>query len=187
MTYKLYNEGNYTIVEDLNGVAQFENPIGDTEGEVKGTDLILRYGSGGSRYKRFPVSAITDINDVSMSESEIITWVRKYTGFNTASGGSGALTENSSLPEVYAIDWEYDTFNLVMFDDGCVFSEINLPDTDVTKVITIYLTGAYVPIFPASWTVNNTIVGTYDGVKNNQITVEYIKPNYYWVVISQDT
>ena len=47
--------------------------------------------------------------------------------------------------------------------------------------------GNFAPTFPAAWSSNYTIIGTYDGAKNNQIVVEYTKAGYYWVTITQDT
>jgi hypothetical protein len=114
------------------------------------------------------------------------TWMRTNVGFNSASGGSGALIEVADCGSTYEIDWNKDTFFLTMTED-CTFTETNLPATDKTKVITIYLMGNFVPTFPVAWTVNYAIIGAYDGVKNNQIVTEYVKEDYYWTTISQNT
>lgn len=67
--------------------------------------------------------------------------------------------------------------------EDSTFTEINIP-VDSSKVVTIYLDGAFTPTFPAEW---NVILGSYDGAKLNQIVIEYVDPTLYWVSIVQDS
>ena len=99
---------------------------------------------------------------------------------------SSNLVENATVTTSYEIDWAKDTLFLTL-TGNTTFTETNLPLEGETKVITIYMDGNFTPTFPTAWTTNYTIIGAYDGLKNNQIVIEFIKTGYYWVVISQDT
>ena len=108
--------------------------------------------------------------------------------FNTY-GLNPLLDDDASIGVAEVIDWNKGTSFFTMIADT-VFNEINLPTIKKeTKVITVYLEGAYVPLLPTEWTTGNhfTIVGAYDPAKRNQIVVEYLKAGHYWILITQDS
>jgi len=105
-------------------------------------------------------------------------------------GGNGNPTNN--LPKLvtdiigtptYDIDWLFDTWDLFI-NAPTTFTESNLPLSGTnTKVITLYVQGAFALTFPAGWSTN--IIGDYDGAVRNQIVVEFIKTGDYAVEINQ--
>ncbi len=92
------------------------------------------------------------------------------------------LETDASVTGTYNIDYELaDTFRLTM-TGNTTFSESNLPTSGVnTKVIKLYLDGAFTPTFPTAWTVS----GNYDNTVLNQIVIEYIDATTYWVTVNQ--
>jgi hypothetical protein len=113
-------------------------------------------------------------------------------GWETVNIGTYAsvLVENENVSGTYELDYSEgrDTWKLNLIGNT-IFTEkeSSIPPAPNTKVATIYMTGNFVPTFPTNWTDNYAIIGEYDGTKNNQIVVEYIKTGYYWVTITQDT
>lgn len=91
------------------------------------------------------------------------------------------LEEDHAVADNYEIDWTKETYYLTMVDDT-VFTETNLPAVGTTKEIKLYLTGNFVPTFPAGWTTN--LVGSYKGADVNEVVVKYIKAGVYFVRIN---
>ena len=93
------------------------------------------------------------------------------------------LVENLSVSGTYNIDYDFDTWNLVV-TGATTFTESNLPLGGTnTKAITLIVTGEFAITFPSGWTTN--IVGDYDGAVRNNIVVEFIKTGDYTVQITQ--
>lgn len=90
--------------------------------------------------------------------------------------------ENSAVTGTYAVNWLKDTYYLTM-TGNTVFSENNLPASGKnSEEIKIYLTGNFIPTFPAGWLVN--LVGTYKGDEINEITVKFVKTGVYFMSIN---
>jgi hypothetical protein len=82
----------------------------------------------------------------------------------------------------YQIDWLQDTYNLVL-TSNTTFTERNLPASGKnTQEILLYVTGNFIPTFPAAWLLN--IVGTYKGSDVNEIRIKFIKNGLYFMKIS---
>src|SRR5690606_34502148 len=65
-----------------------------------------------------------------------------------------ALVEDDTVTGTYQIDWLKDTYFLTLTGDT-TFTETNLPaSTKNTQEVKLYLTGNFVPTFPAGWTTN---------------------------------
>lgn len=92
------------------------------------------------------------------------------------------LETNNNVSGNYSVNWKIDTFDLVL-TGNTTFSEINLPPTGKTKVISLYITGDFALTYPTNWT--DSIIGTYDGTVLNQIIVEYRSTGEYFVTINQ--
>lgn len=93
------------------------------------------------------------------------------------------LIEDASVTGTYLINYAIaETWWLTMIADT-VFSESNLPGSGSSKPITIYLSGDFVPSWPAGHTTYT--VGTYDNTKINVYVIEYIKPSTYNIQITQ--
>jgi len=90
------------------------------------------------------------------------------------------LEEDTNVTGTKDIDWDKDTFNLTL-TGNTTLTQSNLPETNITKTITIYTTGNFDLTLPASW---DRVQGSYDSDSDNQIVVEYISPGNYWVSIS---
>lgn len=88
---------------------------------------------------------------------------------------------DAEVVDNFAIDWLNDTFNIVMTGDT-TFTDENLPASGKsTKEIQIYLSGNFVPTFPAGWNANK--VGTYKQGELNKITLKFIKAGIYFMKI----
>ena len=96
------------------------------------------------------------------------------------------LEDKAPTSGTYQVDWTKETFFCTL-TQNTTFSEINLPSVG-TKVITIYVSGDFTLTLPTTWTTGNyfEILGSYDPLQKNQIVVEYIKPNHYWIGITQN-
>ena len=77
---------------------------------------------------------------------------------------------NASVATSYAIDWNAGSVFVLTMTANTTFSNANLPTGVNAKIITIELTGAFAPTFPANWTLKPS-TDAYDGVKNNLIEV----------------
>jgi len=96
-------------------------------------------------------------------------------------GAQGVLLDVGNVNTPQIISWDLaDTWDYVLTGD-VTFSEINTPTTGFTKTISIYITGDFVPTWPASWDIK---VGVYDGLIDNQIVVEWVKPGKVWANIN---
>ena len=97
-----------------------------------------------------------------------------------------SLEDKAPTSGTYQVDWTKETFFCTL-TQNTTFSEINLPLVG-TKVITIYVSGDFTLTLPTTWTTGNyfEILGSYDPLQKNQIVVEYIKPNHYWIGITQN-
>ena len=161
------------------------------------TDRLFVLGNGtgtGSRSDAITVlkngvikadSLTTALIDSESSTSKILI-TKEYAEANYGSSNlpSDRIEVDNSVSSSKDIDWSsYETFDYVVTGDT-TFSESNLPTIGTnTKVITIYLTGDFVPTWPSNW--ENNLTGNYDGLVLNQIVVEYISSGKYWMTISQ--
>tara|TARA_R110000772_G_scaffold17946_3_gene49848 strand:+ start:3592 stop:5622 length:2031 start_codon:yes stop_codon:yes gene_type:complete len=116
---------------------------------------------------------------VSFADRTLITkeYFESYNGLarvnDVGNVGSGA-TE--------VIDWSaYETWDYVMTGDT-TFTETNTPTTGFSKTITVYISGAFTPTVPVSWTVK---LGSYDTSVDNQYVVEWVKSGKVWVYINK--
>lgn len=87
-----------------------------------------------------------------------------------------------SVTGTYNIDWNNDTYELIL-TGNTILTESNLPATGTTKVISVYVSGAFALTLPTNWATN--IVGTFSTTKLNQLVVEYRGVNKYWLTITQ--
>ena len=76
----------------------------------------------------------------------------------------------TNVSGTYAIDWNAGSVFVLTMTADTTFSNANLPTGVNAKIITIELTGAFVPTFPANWTLKPS-TDAYDGSKNNLIEV----------------
>tara|TARA_R110000787_G_C13436008_1_gene445950 strand:+ start:1079 stop:1510 length:432 start_codon:yes stop_codon:yes gene_type:complete len=96
-------------------------------------------------------------------------------------GSTGVLLDAGNVNTNQVIAWNlYDTWDYVL-TGNVVFTEINTPTTGFTKTISIYITGDFTVTLPASWTIKT---GLYNGLTDNQIVVEWIKPGKVWANIN---
>lgn len=90
--------------------------------------------------------------------------------------------EDLEVSNTFNINWLKNTFYLNMIGNT-TFTESDLPASGKnSEEIKIYLTGNFIPTFPAAWYTN--LVGTYKGDEINEITIKYVKSNVYFVNIS---
>jgi hypothetical protein len=89
---------------------------------------------------------------------------------------------NNIVNGTYNIDWNNETYDLVL-NGNTTFTESNLPPPGFTKVISIYVSGAFALTLPANWATN--IIGTYSTTKINQLVIEYRGVGKYWLTINQ--
>ncbi len=99
---------------------------------------------------------------------------------------SGSYVENLTLGATHVIDW-YKDVHFLTLDEACAFTEKNLPVAGSTKKITLYVDGNFAPTWPIEWDDNFTPIGAYVGTKLNKVEITFVKADWYWVVITQDT
>lgn len=93
----------------------------------------------------------------------------------------GTLVTNASVSGTYDLDFSKDTFELTLVGNTTL-TVSNLPTAGNTKVISVYMTGNFALTYPTGFTTR--IVGTYNGLKNNLLAIEYRgATNAYWVTI----
>jgi len=91
------------------------------------------------------------------------------------------VNDVGNVSSAQVIDWEaYETWDYVQ-TAAVTFTESNTPATGFSKTITVYISGNFTPVIPASWTVKT---GTYDGTADNQYVVEWVKSGKVWCHIN---
>ena len=141
---------------DLNGVLNTRDGIifqliaaGST-----GTNTLFRDGTNNRLYYKNNLSELLPLHQL---EEEI----------------QGSVFSDNSTTSPIDISWaDYVTYNLVLTEDT-TFTESDVPALGFTKVISIYMTGDFIPTFPGTWTVTGNS-DAYDGTGNNRITVEVL-------------
>lgn len=91
---KIFIEGNYVVVTDDSNNELYDSPASLTQYEPTNTANILRLYCNSTEFEggkaiELDSTAITDENGDPLTGG-LITWLRTNTGFNAASGGSGA-------------------------------------------------------------------------------------------------
>lgn len=115
MSVKIYSDGNYFFIEDPTASI----PLMDVKSEVKVRLVstgIYEIKSPLIGNKSYDIDDLIDVSDASYTLGTWNTFFRANTGFNPASGGSGANYSEFHLtttPEVVALN-----------DDGVTFTKI---------------------------------------------------------------
>lgn len=118
------------------------------------------------------------VPNISANDSKSL-WVGNIGLYNSA---DEMYVENPAVTTTYTINWLKNTFFLTM-TGNTTFSESNLPASGKnSEEVKIYLTGNFVPTFPAAW--YNHMVGTYKGSEINEITVKFVKTGVYFIKIN---
>lgn len=206
----LLNGNSYTLLAGevgINGVvynqADLESVIKDED--PKTTAKNTAYFSAGvalsrslTNKVRIGIKKLEGIEDMPAEFSKYDDWIIdnvRQTTLNTCIvnvgnavlRGENLLILDTAVTGTYEIDWSKGSTWFLTLTGATVFSEVNLPNTGITKVITLYVDGDFAPTWPVAWDDNFTPIGAYDGLKNNQVVIEYVKAGFYWQVITQDT
>ena len=79
----------------------------------------------------------------------------------------------ANVSGTYAIDWNAGSVFVLTMTANTTFSFSNLPTGVNSKIITVILTGAFVPTFPAIAT-PKPATDVYDGAKLNEYTINCV-------------
>jgi hypothetical protein len=91
------------------------------------------------------------------------------------------LNDVGNVATAQVIDWSaFETWDYIQ-TAAVTFTEIGTPPIGFTKTITVYISGNFTPVIPASWLVKS---GAYDGAKENQYVVEWVKSGKVWAHIN---
>lgn len=132
---------------------------------------------------------ISELNTVTLplSGDEEIAIVQggetKKIAISEVGGGGVTLTPlitNATVTGTY--DLAYGNNYDLTLTGNTTFTESNFPSIGLTDIIAIRVTGNFALTYPANWT--TSIIGVYNGTKQNDIFVYRIASGKYSVVIN---